>query len=140
MNFFILSNNFPINRRDLRTEPPLPILGADLACLDSVESTGSRDMCVKNRALESHFAKIVLTELLLCGLSDSVFNFYLYLPVLVEKERRHNKFLSNSRFKKFRFPDYSQVDSYICNLLRSQPGTDSTTFEGWPPFTLLKGF
>lgn len=47
------------------------------------------------QAFESDFAKIVITELLLCGLSDFVFNFYLYLPVLVEKERRHNytKFL-----------------------------------------------
>lgn len=93
MNFFILSNNFTISRRNLRTESPLPIPGADLACLDSVESTGSCDMCIKNRAFESDFAKIVITELLLCGLSDFVFNFYLYLPVLVEKERRHNKFL-----------------------------------------------
>lgn len=79
----------------MRTESPLPVLGADLACLDSVESTGSCDTCIQNRAFESDFAKIVITELSLCGLSDFVFNFYLYLPVLVEKERRHNcnKFL-----------------------------------------------
>lgn len=51
-------------------------------------------MYIKNRAFESNFAKIVITEFLLCGLSDFFFNLYLYLPVLVEKERRgnYNKF------------------------------------------------
>lgn len=47
-------------------------------------------MYIKNRAFESNFAKMVITEFLLCGLSDFFFNFYLYLPVLVEKERRGN--------------------------------------------------
>lgn len=70
---FILSNNFTINRRSWRRESPFPILGADRACLDSVESTGLCDMYIKNRAFQSNFAKIVITEFLLCGLSDLIF-------------------------------------------------------------------
>lgn len=42
-------------------------------------------MYIKSRAFESNFAKIVITEFLLCELSDFFFNFYLYLPVLIEK-------------------------------------------------------
>lgn len=42
-------------------------------------------MYIKNRAFENNFAKIVITEFLLCELSDFFFNFYLYLSVLVEK-------------------------------------------------------
>lgn len=62
MNFFILSNNFTINRRQLRTESPYPILGAGLACRGSIESTGSCDMYITNRAFESNFAKIIITK------------------------------------------------------------------------------
>lgn len=79
MRFFILSNNFTINRRNFKTESPFPILGADCACLDSVESTGFCDMYIKNRAFQSNFAKIVITEFLLCGLSD--FFLIIFLPL-----------------------------------------------------------
>lgn len=69
-------------------------------------------MYITNRAFESNFAKIVITEFFFCCVKFLIF-FYLYLPVLVEKERSSYIkifFFSNYRFKKFRFTDYNHGD------------------------------